>query len=135
MHLTSHQVLTRLLKLNPSVTLEETWEKGKRAWGATDTLGMTPEEAALGSSLSKLALNVCLMATAYGVRCLGPANPSHYERLKRYAKLARKRGREVEKADLEVRLVPMRYAFAQDVTLYRREAGEVHSPANGAGGW
>jgi len=45
------------------------------------------------------------MATAYGVRCLGPANPSHHERLKRYAKLARKRGREVEKADLEVRML------------------------------
>ena len=80
MHLTSHQVLTRLLKLDPAWTLEETWEKGKRAWGDTDTLGMTPEEAALGTRLSKLALNVCLMATAYGVRCLGPANPSHHAR-------------------------------------------------------
>ena len=94
MHLTSHQVLTRLLKLDPAWTLEEMWDKGKRAWDAKDTLGMTPEETALGSALSKLALNVCLMATAYGVQCLGPANPSHYERLKRYAKLARKRGRD-----------------------------------------
>jgi hypothetical protein len=41
---------------------------------------------------TKLTLNVCLMATAYGVRSLGPANPSHFERLKRYAKLARKMG-------------------------------------------
>jgi hypothetical protein len=97
---------------------------------------MTPEEAALGSALSKLALNVCLMATAYGVRCLGPANPSHYERLKRYAQLARKRGREQqEQADLEVRLMPLRYAFAQEVTLYRREAGEVRPEGNGSGGW
>ena len=136
MHLTSHQVLTRLLKLDPAWTLEETWEKGKRAWGDTDTLGMTPEETALGSALSKLALNVCLMATAYGVRCLGPANPSHHERLKRYAKLAGKRWREQrEKADLEVRLMPMRYAFAQEVTLYRREPGEVRTEANGTGGW
>jgi hypothetical protein len=62
----SHQVLTRLLKLDPAWTLEEAWEKGKRTWGGRDTLGMTPEEAALGSALSKLALNVCLMATAYG---------------------------------------------------------------------
>ncbi len=113
MHLTSHQVLTRLLKLNPGVTLEETWEQGKRAWGAGDTLGMTPEEAALGSSLSKLALNVCLMATAYGIRCLGPANPSYHERLKRYAKLARKRGREQqERAEMELRASPVRYGFA-----------------------
>src|SRR5262249_31409924 len=72
MHLSSHQVLTRLLKLDPAWTLEETWEKGKRTWGGRDTLGLTPEETVLGSALSKLALNVCLRATAYGVRCLGP---------------------------------------------------------------
>jgi hypothetical protein len=56
------------------------------------------------------------------VRCLGPANPSYYERLRRYAKLARKRGREQqEKAEMEVRMMPVRYAFAQEVTLYRKE--------------
>jgi hypothetical protein len=136
MHLSSHQVLTRLLKLDPAWTLEETWEKGKRAWGASDTLGLTPEETVLGSALSKLALNVCLMATAYGVKCLGPANPAHYERLKRHAKLSRKRGREQqEKAEMEVRMTPVRYAFAQEVTLYRREAGEVRTEVNGGGGW
>src|SRR5437588_5009490 len=81
---------------------------------------MTPEEAALGSALSKLALNVCLLATAYGVKCLGPANPSHYERLKRHAKLAVKRGREQqEQAETELLTMPVRYAFAQEVTLYR----------------
>jgi hypothetical protein len=135
MHLTSHQVLTRLLKLDPAWTLEEMWEKGKRAWGASDTLGMTPEEAALGSALSKLALNVCLMATAYGVRCVGPANPSHYERLKRYAKLARKREREQqERAEMEVRMTPVRYAFAQEVTLYRKERA-MGQHEDGEGGW
>jgi hypothetical protein len=136
MHLTSHQVLTRLLKLDPAWTLEETWDKAKRAWSARDTLGMTPEEVALGGALTKLALNVCLLATAYGVTCLGPANPSHYERLKRHAQLARKRLREQrERAEMEVQTAPVRYAFAQDVTLYQREPGEVHSPANGTGGW
>jgi hypothetical protein len=135
MHLTSGQVLTRLLKLDPAWTLEEMWEKGKRAWDASDTLGMTPEEAVLGSVLSKLALNVCLMATAYGVRCLGPANPSHFERLKRYAKLARKRGREQqEKAEMEVRMMPVRYAFAQEVTLYQKEP-VTGQHGNGEGGW
>ena len=134
MHLTSHQVLTRLLKLAPAWTLEEMWAKGARAWDAKDSLGMTPEESALGSSLTKLALNVCLLATAYGVKCLGPGNPSHYERLKRYAQLARKRGRDVEKADLDVQLVPVRYAFAQEVTLYQREPAAEHHAA-GEGGW
>src|SRR5262249_61051101 len=97
----SHRLPARLLKLGPAWTLEEAWEKGKRTWGGRDTLGLTPEETVLGSALSKLALNVCLLATAYGVRCLGPANPSHHERLKRNAKLARKRGREQqEKAEM-----------------------------------
>jgi hypothetical protein len=133
MHLTSHQVLTRLLKLDSPWTLEEMWEKGARSWDGKDTLGMTPEEVALGSALSKLALNVCLLATAYGVRCLGPANPSHHERLKRHAKLARKRGREQqEKAEMELKTAPLRYAFAQEVTLYQKEPGEVRE---GAMGW
>jgi len=68
MHLTSHQVLTRLLKLDPAWTLEEMWAKGARTWETKHTLGMTPEETVLGSALTKLALNVCLMATAYGVK-------------------------------------------------------------------
>jgi len=136
MHLTSHQAMTRLLKLDPAWTLEEMWAKGARAWGSADSLGMTPEEAALGNALSKLALNVCLMATAYGVRCLGPANPSHHERLKRYAKLARKRGRDQqEKAEMEVRLMPVRYAFAQEVTLYQRETATEHQEGGEKGGW
>jgi hypothetical protein len=135
MHLSSHQVLTRLLKLAPASSLEETWAQGGRAWGARDTLGMTAEEAALGGALSKLALNVCLLATAYGVRCLGPANPSHYERLKRHAKLARKRGREQqERAEMEVRMTPVRYAFAQEVTLYQKERATGQHGA-GEGGW
>jgi hypothetical protein len=136
MHLTSHQVLTRLLKLDPAWSLEETWEKGARSWDGKDSLGMTSEEVALGSALSKLALNVCLLATAYGVRCLGPDNPSHYERLKRYAVLARKRGREQQaRAEMEVKLCPMQYAFAQEVTLYQKEHGEAHESAHGTGGW
>jgi hypothetical protein len=62
--------------------------------------------------------------------------PAHYERLKRHAKLARKRGREQqEKADLEVRLVPVWYAFAQEVTLYRREEGEVRTEGHGGAVW
>jgi hypothetical protein len=135
MHLTSHQVLTRLLKLDPSWSLEEMWAKGARTWDAKDTLGMTPEETALGSSLTKLALNVCLMATAYSVKCLGAANPSHHERLKRYSKLARKRGQEqLEKAEMEVRMMAVRYAFAQEVTLYRRER-VVDQHGDGEGGW
>jgi hypothetical protein len=134
MHMTSHQVLTRLLKLDPAWTLEEMWAKGSRSWDAKDSLSMTAEEKALGSSLSKVALNVCLMATAYGVKCLGPANPSHYERLQKYAKLARKRGQEeTVKAEMEVRTAPVRYAFAQEVTLYHRETGLVEG--NGTGGW
>ena len=136
MHLTSHQALTRMLKLDLDMTLEEMWSKAMRSWGEKDSLDMTPEEVRLGSALSKLALNVCLMATAYGVRCLGPANPSHYERLKRHAMLARKRGKEQqEKAEMEVRTTPIRYSFAQEVTLYQRETTTNHHEGGEKGGW
>jgi hypothetical protein len=134
--MSSHQVLTRLLKLDPAWTLEEMWVKGQRSWEPRDTLAMTPEENALGSALSKLALNVCLLATAYGVRCLGPDNPSYHERLKRYAKLAQKRGREqAERAEIDLRTHPIRYALAQEVVLFRRETGEVRTASGGTGGW
>jgi len=133
MHMTSHQVLTRLLKLDPAWTVEEMWHKGQRSWDAKDSLEMTPEEKALGSVLSKMALNVCLLATAYGVRCLGPANPSHYERLKRQVKVAAKKGGEQqERAERELRTAAVRYAFAQEITLFQRETAEGDS---GRGGW
>jgi hypothetical protein len=133
MHMTSHQVMTRLLKLDPAWTLEEMWAKGKRTWDAKDSLDMTPEETVLGSALSKMALNVCLMATAYGVRCLGPANPSHYERLKRHVKVAAKKGRErLERAEMELLTAPVRYAFAEEVALFHRETGEGDGER---GGW
>jgi hypothetical protein len=133
MHMTSHQVMTRLLKLDPAWTLEEMWAKGKRTWDANDSLDMTPEETVLGSALSKMALNVCLLATAYGVRCLGPSNPSHYERLKRYVKVAAKKGRErMERAEMDLLTAPVRYAFAQDIILFHRETGEGDSDK---GGW
>jgi hypothetical protein len=95
MHMSSHQAMTRLLKLDPAWTVEEMWAKGERSWTERDSLEMTAEEKALGSALTKRALNVCLLATAYGVRkdfrfrplVLNPANdPSavvrspHYHR-------------------------------------------------------
>ena len=36
---------------------------------------------------------------------------------------------------MEFWTAPMRCAFAQEVTLFHREAGEVQSSANGIGGW
>src|SRR5215469_4723285 len=81
------EVLTRLLKLDcllkldTAWTLEEMWDKGKRAWSANDALGMTPEEAALGSTLSKLAFNVCLMATGqHGIGESGWTVSPHWRR-------------------------------------------------------
>jgi hypothetical protein len=87
-------------------------------------------------ALSKVALYVCLMATAYGIRYLGSAIPSHYERLKRYAQLARKRSRvQQEKAEMELPMAAVKYTFSQEVTPYYRESGEVRTEANATGGW
>ena len=37
--MSSHQVLTRLLKLDLAPTLEEVWDMGKRSWGPEDSSG------------------------------------------------------------------------------------------------
>src|SRR5579871_4896153 len=50
-HMTSGQVLTRLLKLDPAWTLEEMW---KRTWGETDSLGMTQEQKLTAFSVALL---------------------------------------------------------------------------------
>jgi len=36
---------------------------------------------------------------------------------------------------MEFQTAPVRYAFAQEVTLYHHEPGEVRTQANGTGGW
>jgi hypothetical protein len=124
--MSSHQVLTRLLKLDLAPTLEEVWAMAKRSWGPEDSLQMTPEESDLGTAICKLALNVCLMGTAYGVKCLGPDNPSYHRRLEKHAKLARKKGREkVEAADIDLLTHPMQYVFAEEVVVFQREGGET----------
>jgi hypothetical protein len=48
-HMTSDQVLTRLLKLDLGATVEDVWARGARAWGAKDTLGMTPRRRPLAA--------------------------------------------------------------------------------------
>jgi hypothetical protein len=127
-------VLTRLLKLDLAPTLEEVWEMGKRSWGPEDSLAMTEEENVLGTAICKLALNVCLLGTTYGVRCLGPDNPSHHQRLQRYAKVAQKKGPErVEAAEIELLTHPLRYDFAEEVVVFRRQGEEERSEA--VGGW
>lgn len=134
--MTSHQVLTRLLKLDLAPTLEEVWDMGKRAWGLEDSLAMTPEENALGTAICKLALNVCLLGTAYGVKGLGPENPTHHQRLQRHAQVARKKHRDrIEQAAIDLLTHPMRFAFAEDVVLFQRESGEVGGDGNDKGGW
>ncbi len=131
--MSSHQVLTRLLKLDLAPTLEDVWDMGKRSWGPEDSLAMTAEEHALGTAICKLALNVCLLGTTYGVRCLGPENPSHHRRLQHFAEVARKKGRErKEVAEIDLLTHPLRFAFAEDVVVFQREPGEER---NGVGGW
>jgi len=132
--MSSHQVLTRLLKLDLAETLEEVWDMGRRAWGPEDSLAMTPEENALGTALCKLALNVGLLGTAYGVRCMGPVNPSHHRRLQHFVQVARKKAKErQEAAAIDLLTHPLRFAFADKVVLFQQEGGT--SEANGSGGW
>jgi len=132
--MSSHQVLTRLLKLDLAPTLEEVWDMGRKTWGLEDSLAMTPEENALGTAICKLALNVCLLGTTYGVKSLGPENPSHHRRLQHFSQVARKKHRDrIEQADLDLLTHPMRFAFAEDVVVYSRES--ENGERVGVGGW
>ena len=51
--------------------------------------------------------------------------------MKRHVKVAAKKGRErLERAEMEVVLAPVRYAFAEDITVFQREMGNSDK-----GGW
>jgi hypothetical protein len=60
-------------------------------------------------------------------------HPGHYQRPQRYAGQARKRGPEqARKAELDLRLAPIRYVFVQEVTLFQREIGHLPRVATAA---
>ena len=87
-----------------------------------------PEEAALTTALARLGLTACLLMMRFGTRPLGPDNPRHGERLRRHLQAARrsKDPERIARATWELRALPVRYGFAQDVRLYtaeRRAAG------------
>lgn len=93
------------------------------------------EEGERGTSLvgARTAINACLLLTLYGARRKGVDNQSHEDRLKRYLDKARKgKGKnDVEKAERELRLLPVVYSFAQEVNLSRQDrmsSSEVLEP-------
>ena len=96
MHMTSHQVLTRLLKLDPAWTLEEMWTKGQTNLGCQGLVEHDPGGKSVGKFPEQAGAERVPDGDGVWREDLGPANPSHYERLKKFAKLARKRGQEAE---------------------------------------
>jgi hypothetical protein len=136
MHTSSRMETARILRLDPELTLEKVClREDSDAVIAIRSSDEFRQRAALRDTLTRLALNVCLMATAYGTKCSGAANPSHLARLKRHAEKARKRGPEqYEKAQMQVQAMPYRYSFAQQVTLFHEEQAARHHEGDGSSG-
>lgn len=130
-YFSSYQAISNTLRLDKGVMLEESWDRDKQLDGS---LPMTGEERGLSERLIRLAVNVALMATNYGVRKLGYSNPEHAARLERRA---RKGGPHAAANREELAGLPVHYGFAQEVPLWRVATADEEREARefGAGGW
>jgi hypothetical protein len=113
-----------LLILNEDKTLDEV---------VTDTSAGLEEHVGAGvinlrRALMRLALNINLMATCYGVRKLGFLNPSYCARLSK--RLAKNHRPELHtQNEAELRAAPVLYTFDQQVTLFQRQnSGQNGTP-------
>jgi hypothetical protein len=112
-------------------------EFGEDSYPPADGAGGGGGERLVIAGLLRLAVNAMLLLADYGCRHLGPANPTQYRRLERYAGMARRRKRGVAEADRNLRLVTRLCGFPQDVVLHgeeRESAGPGASPGEGDGG-
>lgn len=124
------------LNLNPKAPiLSQEMAKTMFAMGASSIIeGHTMSKMlAAGPKVFDFDALTCEALETYGVRCLGPENPSYHRRLQHFAEVASKKGRErKEVADIDLLTHPLRFAFAEDVVVFQREPGEER---NGVGGW
>lgn len=128
-HMSSKQVLARMIVLDLPENLEKAWERSCTLFVDKEkSLDVGPEEAKMSDALVRLALSACLMAMVYGNKKIGPDNPSYAERLKRYVKVAHKSKdpERIAEAEWNLNVLPVRYSFAQNVKLYRKERETDH---------
>jgi hypothetical protein len=69
----------------------------------------------------RVAINSMLLLADYGCKRLGPANPTHYNRLRRHLETSQHQGQHVDNARRNLRLAPQLFGLPQDIRLYERE--------------
>jgi hypothetical protein len=117
-----HDAAYHLAMDRPGLTVEGVWQEFRQ-----ELLAHAPDPlrdlVELAQSLVRLALSSCLMVMVYGASRVGPDNQGHVRRLERHVQAARKSGNveRLKNAEFDLRSVPIRYRFAQDVRLYRTE--------------
>jgi hypothetical protein len=69
----------------------------------------------------RACLNYCLLLDEIGVKCVGPQNPAHYDRLSRHVKVQAKNqnAERLQSALYEYNSYPIKYELAQEVKLYK----------------
>lgn len=121
--LSSRTCLTYHMDLGAGGTVEECVEdnRGRCLSGMTQSDG----EWAMMEAAFRACVNLALMATSYGLRELGPANPAHHRRASERLQKAKKKGRadlaEVNRRDLVK--IPFCYGFDQSCPLLTALAG------------
>lgn len=113
-HLTFHMDFNK-----PGMTLEQiiVEHRGQKLSG----MQLSEEESVLTEQVIRAGINLCLMATNYGMRELGPANASHYTRTKeRLDKAVRRKDRELAETNRRALIkIPFCYGFTQSTPLFR----------------
>ena len=97
------------------------------------TTGLDPVEASAVRSLTRVALNTCLLLTTHGCHHVGKANPGYAAKLR--ASLDKKKLPPAVRAANEraMRDMPDIYSFAQDIVLSRHEGDTDTVPGDPTG--
>jgi hypothetical protein len=91
------------------------------------SLAVNEQESKVASLAMRVALNVCNLSNEFGVKRIGRANQSYYDRCEKQIQKSRKLKDEDRLAfwQLEQKIIPIIYEFEQDVKFYdeTREKG------------
>jgi len=87
----------------------------------------TPSEREVIAGAMRLGVNAMLLLMQYGCKPLGPANPSHFQRVEHHLEVARRRNHRVRECELDLKLAPQLYGFAQDITLHEHDHDDAQT--------
>lgn len=122
--MSNQMALTYHLDLNTNDPTETIEDIIKRHRGRTLTgLRQTDEDWRIGEIILRAGINVSLMTTYYGLRDLGPINPSHFNRTQDRLRRAIKRKDQglIDVNQKALWKIPFCYGFSQTAPLFTNE--------------